>query len=132
IVVGAGSAEIVGGVTSSTLIVCVAVVILPQSSVAVHVRVMLELPAQTPGVVTSAKLSSTSVSQRSVAVGVVHDGVASQLIVYGPGRPRISGGVRSPTRIGHVAAVILPHSAAAVHVLRIQSQPAHTRAALTS
>jgi hypothetical protein len=41
IVEGAGSVDIVGGVTSSTLIVCVAVALLPQSSVAVHVLVML-------------------------------------------------------------------------------------------
>jgi Ni,Fe-hydrogenase III small subunit len=41
IVVGAGSAEITGGVVSSTLIVCEAFATLPHASVAVHVRVIL-------------------------------------------------------------------------------------------
>jgi len=40
IVVGAGNAEITGGVTSCTLIVWVAVEVLPHASVAVHVRVI--------------------------------------------------------------------------------------------
>ena len=39
IVLGAGSAAIVGAVTSCTLITCDAVAELPQASVAVHVRV---------------------------------------------------------------------------------------------
>ena len=38
-VLAAGSAPIVGGVLSTTLIVCDAVVLLPQTSVAVHVLV---------------------------------------------------------------------------------------------
>ena len=55
--------------------VCVAVVVLAHSSVAVHVLVMEKLPAHAPGVVTSAKVSVGLGSHRSVAVGVVHDGV---------------------------------------------------------
>jgi hypothetical protein len=39
-VVGAGRALITGGVVSSTFIVCEAVEVLPQASVAVHVLVM--------------------------------------------------------------------------------------------
>src|SRR5678816_1022166 len=81
IVVAPGSVEIVGGVTSCTLITCVAVVVLPHASVAVHVLVILNEPAQAPGVVTSAKVSAGLGSHRSVAVGVAHTGVASQSIV---------------------------------------------------
>jgi hypothetical protein len=114
---GAGSVDIVGGVTSSTLIVCVAVVLLPQSSVAVHVLVIENEPAHAPGVVTSLKESSTSASQRSVAVGVVHEGVASQLIVEGAGSVDIVGGATSSTLIVCVAVVLLPQSSVAVHVL---------------
>ena len=42
-----------GWVLSSTVMVCEAVVVLPQASVAVHVLVMLYSVAQAPGVVTS-------------------------------------------------------------------------------
>jgi hypothetical protein len=41
IIVGAGSAAITGGVMSRTLIVWLAVLLLPQASIAVHVRVTL-------------------------------------------------------------------------------------------
>ncbi len=41
IVVGAGRADITGGVLSSTFMVCVAVDVLPQASVAVKVLVIL-------------------------------------------------------------------------------------------
>src|SRR5215210_8075075 len=94
-VVADGNALIVGGVTSWTLIVCVAVEVLPHASVAVQVLVIEKLPAHAPGVVTSAKVSITLGSHRSLAVGVVHDGVASQSIVVAPGRELIVGGVTS-------------------------------------
>src|SRR5215212_4566172 len=94
-VVAPGKAEITGGVTSCTFIVCVAVEVLPQASVAVHVLVMLNEPAHAPGVVTSAKVIVGLTSHRSVAVGVVHEGVASQSIVVAPGNVEITGGVTS-------------------------------------
>jgi len=96
IVVGAGSAEITGGTISSTLIVCEAVVIFPQASVAVQVLVILYDPVHAPGVVTSAKVS-VGVLQLSVAVGVVHDGVPEHSIVVGAGSAEITGGVVSST-----------------------------------
>src|SRR6187549_1722531 len=68
IVVGAGSAEITGGVVSSTLIVWDALVTLPQASVAVHVLVMEYSFGHEPGVVTSANVR-VGVPQLSVAVG---------------------------------------------------------------
>ena len=73
-VVGAGNADITGGVVSSTLIVWDALVTLPHASVAVHVLVILYEPGQDPGMVTSAKVN-VGVPQLSVAVGVVHVGV---------------------------------------------------------
>src|SRR5690349_20947654 len=127
-----GKALIVGGVTSSTLIVCVAVAVLPQSSVAVHVRVIENEPAQAPGVVTSLKVSSTSASHRSVAVGVVHDGVASQLMVVAPGSVEITGGVTSSTLIVCVAVAVLPQSSVAVHVRVIENEPAQAPGVVTS
>ncbi len=51
IVVFGGIVVITGGVLSSTLIVCEAVEVLPQASVAVQVRVTLYSPLQAPGVV---------------------------------------------------------------------------------
>jgi hypothetical protein len=71
---------IVGGVISCTTIVRLQVAVLPQSSVAVHVRVVLEVPGQEPGVVASEKVITTVRSHASVAVGGVNTGVAGQLI----------------------------------------------------
>ena len=68
---------------------------LPHASVAIHVLVILNEPAHAPGVVTSAKVSITLGSHRSVAVGVLHEGVASQSIVVAPGSVDIVGGVTS-------------------------------------
>ena len=77
------------------MITCVAVVVLPHASVAVHVLVIEKLPAHAPGVVTSANVKVGLGSHRSVAVGVAHDGVASQSIVVAPGSVEIVGGVTS-------------------------------------
>jgi len=71
---GAGNAEITGGVVSSTLIVCDALVTFPQASVAVHVLVIEYSFGHEPGMVTSANVN-VGVPQLSVAVGVVHEGV---------------------------------------------------------
>src|SRR6476620_2622553 len=132
IVVAPGNADIVGGVTSCTLIVCVAVAVLPQASVAVHVLVMLNVPAQAPGVVTSLKVSVGLGSQRSVAVGVSHDGVASQSIVVAPGNADIVGGVTSCTLIVCVAVAVLPQASVAVHVRVIENVPAQAPGVVTS
>jgi hypothetical protein len=71
---------IVGGVMSCTTMVRLQVELLPQSSVAVHVRVTLYVPAQVPCVVASVKVISTVASQASVAVGGVNTGTAGQSI----------------------------------------------------
>ena len=96
IVDGAGRAEITGGVVSSTLIVCDALVTFPHASVAVHVLVILYAPGHDPGMVTSEKVS-VGVPQLSAAVGVVHDGAPEHSIVDGAGRAEITGGVISST-----------------------------------
>jgi hypothetical protein len=71
---------IVGGVISCTTIVPLQVELLPQSSVAVQVRVVLYVPIHEPGVDTSAKVMVTLTSHASVAVGGVNTGTAGQLI----------------------------------------------------
>jgi hypothetical protein len=71
---------IVGGVLSRTVIVRLQVAAFPQTSVAVHVRVTLYVPAQLPCNVVSVAVISTNKSQASVAVAVMNTGVAGQLI----------------------------------------------------
>jgi hypothetical protein len=116
-VVGAGSALITGGVVSSTFIVCEAVDVLPQASVAVHVLSIVYLQGQLPAVVTSLNVSSGAGSQLSDAVGVVHDVLAGHSMVVGAGRALITGGVVSSTFIICEAVDVLPQASVAVHVL---------------
>ena len=71
---------IVGGVISCTTIVRLQVALLPQSSVAVQVRVTLYVPVHEPVAVTSEKVILTVASHASVAVGATNIGVAGQLI----------------------------------------------------
>ena len=54
------------------------VAVLPQSSVAVHVRVTLKLAGQLPGVVASLNVMATEASQASVAVAAPKVGVDPQ------------------------------------------------------
>ena len=70
---------IVGGVISCTKMVPLHVAVLPQSSVAVQVLVVLYDPAQEPGVEASTKVIVTVASHASVAVGGVNTGSAGQL-----------------------------------------------------
>ena len=97
-VVGAGNAEITGGVVSSTLMVWDAFATFPHASVAVHVLVMEYSFGQEPGIVTSTNVSM-GVPQLSVEVGVVHDGVPVHSIDDGAGSEEITGGVVSSTLI---------------------------------
>jgi len=116
IVLGAGNAEITGAVLSSTLIVCDAVDVLPQRSVAVHVRFTVYEFGHEPGVVTSAKVKLDE-PHASVAVGMVNDGVAGQLTMLGAGSAEITGPVTSWTWIVCDAVEELPHASVATHVL---------------
>lgn len=96
IVLVAGNVEIIGAVLSSTLIVCDAVEVLPQRSVAVHVRFTVYEFGHEPGVVTSAKVKLDE-PHASVAVGIVNVGVAGQLTILGAGRAEMTGPVTSWT-----------------------------------
>ena len=95
--------------------VCEAVAVLPQASVAVQVRVTEYEPPHEPGVVTSAKVN-VAAPQASVAVGVANDGVAGQLIVVRPGNAEIVGAVMSRTVIVCEAVDVLLQPSTAVQV----------------
>jgi len=131
IVVGAGNAEIVGGVVSSTLMICDALATLPQASVAVHVLVMEYSFGHEPGIVTSANVN-VGVPQLSVAVGVVHDGLPEHSIVDGPGSVEITGGVVSSTLIVWDAFATFPHASVAVQVLVMEYSFGHEPGMVTS
>jgi hypothetical protein len=91
IVDSSGNAEITGAVSSATEIVCEAVVLCPQLSVAVHVRVTECSCGQLPAVVTSTNVS-VGVLQPPVAVGVANCGIAVHSIVDGGGSAEIASG----------------------------------------
>ena len=67
-----------GAVLSCTVMVLLQVDVLPQSSVAVHVLVMLYVPAQLPAVLKSFSVIATLASHASVAVAAVKDGASGQ------------------------------------------------------
>ena len=116
IVLGAGNAVITGAVLSNTLIVCEAVVVLPQRSVAVHVRLIVYELGHEPGVVTSANVKLEE-PHASVAVGIVNVGVAGQFTILGAGSAEMTGPVTSCTVIVWDAVEELPHASVAVQVL---------------
>src|SRR5438552_8421194 len=96
-VVGPGTAEMLGACLFTALMVCVVVVLLPQSSVAVQVRVTLLACGHEPGVVTSAKVSRSEERRVGKAGGVGRDGVAGQKMVVGPGSAEMLGACVSTT-----------------------------------
>ena len=71
---------IVGAVISRTTMEALHVAVFPQSSVAIHVRVTLYVPAHDPCVVASVNVIDTVASHASVAAGATHVGVPGQLI----------------------------------------------------
>ena len=75
--------------------VCEACELFPQASVAVHVRVTLYEPAQSPGVVTSEEVKVKVLPQASTAVATANSGVAGQLMVEAAGKAAITGAVTS-------------------------------------
>jgi hypothetical protein len=94
----------------------VQVAVLPQSSVAVHVRVTLYVPAQEPCVVTSDTAIATVASQASVAVAGIQTGTAGQLIGVVGVKQVIVGGVLSLTTIVALHVAVLLQSSVAVQV----------------
>ena len=132
IVVGAGNAAITGAAVSCTLMVCEAVDVLPQASVAVQVRVTEYEPAQAPGVVTSLNVKVNALPQASVAVACANDGVAGHEIVDGAGSEAITGAVVSVTVIVCEAVATLPQTSVAVHVRVTAYEPAQAPGVVTS
>lgn len=132
IVDGAGKAAITGAVISCTLIVWNAVDILPQSSVAVQVRVTLYSPAQSPDVVTSLNTRLKALPQPSVADAVAKEGTEGQLIVLTAGSGAITGAVTSCTLIVCEAVDTLPQSSVAVQVRVTLYSPAQSPKVVTS
>src|SRR6187549_3138425 len=108
---------IVGGVISCTTIVRLHVAVFPQSSVAVHVLVVLYVFGHEPGVLTSENVIVTLRSQVSVAVGGVNTGTAGQLTGVVCITQVIVGGVISCTTIVRLQVAVFPQSSVAVHVL---------------
>ena len=132
IVVGPGSAEIAGAAVSVTFTVWLAVLLLPQASLAVHVRVTEYFPAQLPGVVASADVRLGAGSQASVAVGVVKLGLAGHSIVVGPGSAVIAGAAVSVTFTVWLAVLVLLQTSLAVQVRVTEYLPAQVPGAVTS
>src|SRR5206468_7584115 len=115
-----GEHVITGAVVSTTWITWLAVALLPQWSVAVHVRVTSFACGQLPGVVTSANVSVGLGSHASVAVGVVNEGEAGNWTFAGAGSVESPGAVVSTTWITWPAAALLRQWSVAVHV-RVRS-----------
>src|SRR5678816_2468419 len=106
----------VGGVISCTTIVPLQVAVFPQSSVAVHVRVVLYVLGHDPGVLTSENVIETLGSQVSVAVGGVNTGNAGQLTGVVCITQVIVGGVISCTTIVLLQVAVFPQSSVAIQV----------------
>jgi len=107
---------IVGGVLSCTTIVRLQVAVLLQSSVAVHVRVTLNVPGHDPGVVESEKVTVTLASQASVTVGALNAGTAGQLSGVVCVVQVSVGGILSITTTEALHVPVFPQSSVAVQV----------------
>ena len=88
-----------GRVLSSTVIVCAAVVVLPQASITVQVLRILYSVAHAPFVVRSLDVRVKALPQLSVAVATANTGVDGQLMVVGAGKAPMTGAEISCTLI---------------------------------
>lgn len=123
-----------GAWLSSTTIVCVQVLELPQSSVAIQVRVIVLSCGHTPATVTSEKVIVAELSQLSVAVAVpVFAGnvLAVHRMVIFAGQV-MAGPWLSSTKMIWLQDPMLPQSSVAVHVRVIVLSCGHEPAAVTS
>ncbi len=112
--------------------VCEAVELFPQASVAVQVRVTLYEPAQVPGVVTSFEVRVKALPQASVAVATANTGVAGQLMVEIAGSGSITGAVISCTLMVWEAVELFPQASLAVQVRVTLYEPAQAPGVVTS
>src|SRR6187455_3067250 len=125
--------EITGAVVSCTKIDALQVDEFPQSSVAVQVLVTVISAGHVPGVVTSAKVMLTDVSQASVAVAKPKVGVNGQSMVsFGITGQVIIGGVVSCTKMDALQVDEFPQSSVAVQVLVTVSSVGHVPGVVTS
>ena len=114
-----GQKVITGGVLSSTKMVCIQLLELPQSSVARHVRVMVYSCGHAPATVTSVDVIVGVASQLSVAVAVPFAPPGAVLAVHWIvkfGGQVITGGVLSSTKMVCRHVLELPQSSVAIHV----------------
>jgi Na+/pantothenate symporter len=120
-VVLAGMELMTGGVWSFTVIVCVAVLKLPHTSVALYTRVTVNRFVQVWLVITSgATVMVTEPLQLSLAVtaAMFDAGTAgAQLTVVLEGMELMTGGVWSFTVMVCVAVLKLPHTSVALYTL---------------
>ena len=112
--------------------VALQVAVLPQSSVAVQVLVILKLPGHVPCVVTSEKVTVTVPSQASDTLGGRNTGAAGQLIGTVCAMQEIIGGVISCTTIVALQIAEFKQSSVAVHVLVTLKLPGHVPGVVTS
>ena len=106
----------VGGVVSTTVMVWLQLAELPQSSVAVQVRVCVPVPGQAPGVNASVKVTVGVASQVSVAVAAGKTGVFGHWIGEVTAGQVITGGMVSITATVRLQLELLPQSSVAVQV----------------
>ena len=112
--------------------VALQVAVFPQSSVAVQVLVTLANSGQTPGVVTSEKVTTTVASHASLTVGGVNTGDDRQSIGVVWAAQVIVGGVLSWTTMVALQVAVFKQSSVAVHVLVTLYAPAHAPGVVTS
>ena len=117
---------IVGGVLSTTVIVCDTVLLaLPQASTALHVIVSLYEPAHVPCVVTSLTTTTDELLHTSDDVGAAKTGVAGQNIVaLTPGVPITGGALLTTVIVCATVALWLPQASTARQVIvRVNPPP---------
>ena len=124
-----------GGVLSSTKMVCRHVLELPQSSVALQVRLIVYSCGHPPATVTSVDVMVGVRSQLSVAVAVPLVPPGAVLAVHSIvrfGGQVICGGVLSSTKMVCRQVLELPQSSVALHVRLMVYSCGHAPATVTS
>jgi hypothetical protein len=130
-----GGQVMAGAVLSSTKIVCVQLLELPQSSVALHVLVIVYSCGHAPPTVTSVDVIVGVASQLSVAVAVPlapPGAVLAEHCIVIFGGQVITGGVLSSTKMVCVQLLELPQSSIARQVLVIVYSCGHAPPTVTS
>ena len=136
-VMSAGTVK-VGGVLSATVMICTCVVVLPQSSVRVQVRVMISSPSQLPGDYNIAKWHRAKYHSYRLIGYIAGDSdgcikVAACIFVNGNvcGTVKV-GACYHLTVMTCTCVVVLPQSSVRVQVRVMISSPSQAPAATTS